>query len=190
VADYALSIVQVDTIDTHPEAVEASTVIASPEYVFERSEAPGDPWTRTPRNVSDWTGAFDNPGRLGVYQDVIDDNVRHHATNVTSKVSFAEGFPRLTVLTCDIDMRELAHIPVPDLPSGVPDLALVGRLEVAYDETGLIQRWRFQLDEGRMRGLLSSTSTEVPLAYSAKVSAINDTVDVQPPTEFVDAPAP
>jgi hypothetical protein len=186
--DYSLSMMRMDLAGSGPGNERNATVVITPEHSYSPGDAFGAPWTRSPRTSQPSATSMDSPDYLDVYQDRVTETMRANATNVTTTTSVVGGVS-MTAFTFDIDLADLPGMDTIDVPSIVnPDL-FKGHMEITIDDTGLVRHWHFALDEALMREALAAGSESTPLTFGGDVTSVNQPVDIQLPTDFIDEPA-
>jgi hypothetical protein len=182
-ADYASSTVRVEIRDsTKPGVV---TVIYTPSHVYARTTADEKPWTRFSRTRIK-PGAMERPDYLGTYQDMITSSMRADATEVVTSTAEVDGVI-LTTYAFTVGTLELPERGQEMLRAETSIDVIVSSMELTIDETGIVRRWRMDLDEGLARLMMRSRDEDsIRLSSSAEIISLNEPVTVSLPTVFVD----
>ena len=185
--DYSQSLMRMDVTGSGPGNERNGTLVMTPEHTYTPGDAFGAPWTRSPRASQPSASSMDAPDYLDVYQDQVTEAMRANATNVTTTTSVVDGVT-LTAFTFDVDLVDLPGMEQVDVPSIVNPALFMGHMEITIDDTGLVRHWLFALDEALMREAAAAGAESTPLTFGADITTVNQPVDIQIPTEFVDEP--
>lgn len=186
--DYSQSIMRMDLAGSGPGNERNATVVITPEHSYSPGDAFGAPWTRRPRSSQPSESSMDNPDYLDLYQDKVTEAMRTNATNVTTTTSVVDGVS-MTAFTFDVDLVDLPGMEQIEVPTLVNADLFVGHMEITIDDTGLVRHWHFALDEALMREAVAAGAPTTPLTFGGDVTSVNQPVDIQLPTEFIDEPA-